>query len=141
MLDLSFSVLNLVKVCHKSVSLVIAICTLLCFVSNCFFRHWTVSIDFSLLIIGLLPTNCKALTDVLIENDRLMDGFKNVSKTCMNLTACVSVEYYYTENSFEIVLQSSFLFYFNSSQTKIHVSFGSKNKSASINNLTKTNQT
>lgn len=50
-LDLSYSVLNLVKVCHKSVSLVIAICSPSCPLSNCFqaihfWRPWTVEIDF-----------------------------------------------------------------------------------------------
>lgn len=72
-LDLSFSVLNLVKVCHKSVSLVIGICTLSCLVSNCFQgvhfqRSWTVAIDF-LVISCLKPIRHTTPNEILIENN------------------------------------------------------------------------
>ncbi len=76
-LDLSISVLNLVKVCHKSVSLVIAICTLSCLVSNCFqaihfWRPWTVAIDF-LVICCLWPNKRMALNEIQTENDYWSD--------------------------------------------------------------------
>lgn len=77
-LNLSLSVLNLVKVCHKSVSLVIAICTLSCPVSNCFWAtpflkslaccNW-----FFIVISCLWPNKGAAPNEILIENDYRSD--------------------------------------------------------------------
>lgn len=56
---LSFPIHNLVEVRHKSVSLVIAICTLFCLLPNCFqiLHIWmlrAVAIDFAFLLFSLL---------------------------------------------------------------------------------------